>query len=77
MKPEFLDRPLPGWFVLDVMRWQARKSDWVALMIDFDPDDFRNRNRSPSGSCWVRIPGEHRDWESAWDALEDMMAMRH
>jgi hypothetical protein len=25
-----------GWFVLDVMREKARKSDWVAIMIDVD-----------------------------------------
>jgi hypothetical protein len=40
---EFLDRPPTGWFVLDVMRREARKRDWVALMIDVDRDDFVNR----------------------------------
>jgi len=37
---EFLDRPPTGWFVLDVMRFEARKRNWVALMIDVDPDDL-------------------------------------
>jgi hypothetical protein len=35
-----LDRPPPGWFVLDVMRKVSRKWDWVALMIDVHPEDF-------------------------------------
>jgi hypothetical protein len=37
-----LDRPTPGWFSLGVMRKQARKWDWVALMVDVDPDDLKN-----------------------------------
>jgi hypothetical protein len=42
MTIEYLDAPPPGWFVLDVMRERARKRDWVALLIDVDPDDFVN-----------------------------------
>jgi hypothetical protein len=38
--PEF-DQPPLGWFVLDVHRKQAPKWDWVALMVDFDPDDLK------------------------------------
>jgi hypothetical protein len=34
MALEEFDRPPAGWFVLDVMRKQARKWDWVALLID-------------------------------------------
>ena len=30
------------WFVLDVVRATARKWDWVALMVDVDPDDLKN-----------------------------------
>jgi hypothetical protein len=26
---------------------------------------------------WVRIPGKYRNRDSAWDALEDLMATRH
>jgi hypothetical protein len=37
MTPEYLDRPAPGWFVLDVMREKWPKWDWVALMIDVNP----------------------------------------
>ena len=29
---EYLDRPPPGWFLLDVMRKEARGRDWAALM---------------------------------------------
>jgi len=30
------------WFALDVMKNQERKWDWVALMVDVDPDDLKN-----------------------------------
>ena len=39
---EYLDRPAPGWFALDVMRRDKRKWDWAALMVDVDPDDLKN-----------------------------------
>ena len=42
MTLEYLDRPAPGWFVLDVLREESRKWDWVALMIDVDPEDLQN-----------------------------------
>ena len=75
---QFLDRPPPGWFVLDVMREKARRRDWVALMIDVDPDDFiTHRANTKEPGCWVRIPGKHRHRDAAWDALEDMLATRH
>jgi hypothetical protein len=45
MSTEYLDHPPPGWFVLDVMKKESRKRDWVALMIDVDPDDFVNHRR--------------------------------
>jgi hypothetical protein len=38
---EYLDRPPSGWFALDVMRKEARKWDWVALMVDVNPDDLK------------------------------------
>jgi hypothetical protein len=90
MTVEYHDRPEPGWFVLDVMRKESRKRDWVALMIDVDPDDLKNcacnfpakfyvhpDNYHPGDrvahQSWVRIPGKHRNRDSAWDALENMM----
>ena len=39
---EYLDRPPPGWFVLDVMRKESPKWDWAALMVDVHPDDLKN-----------------------------------
>lgn len=42
MKPEYLNRLAPGWFALDVMREEPRKWDWVALMVDVDPDDLKH-----------------------------------
>ena len=90
----YLDRPPPGWFVLDVMRAGARKRNWVALMIDVHPDDLKTyksktaflyihpdeyrplANRT-AREAWVRIPGEHKTRDEAWDALEDAGATRH
>jgi hypothetical protein len=74
---EYLDRPPAGWFVLDVMRTKWRKWDWVALMIDVNPDDHCSGERPARQSCWLRIPGKHRNKDTAWDALEDMIATRH
>jgi hypothetical protein len=70
--------PPPGWFVLDVMRTETGKWDWVALMIDVDPEELRRRRpwRHPQ-DCWVRIPGKHRSRDAAWERIEDMMATRH
>jgi hypothetical protein len=38
---EYLDLPSTGWFALDVMRKEARKWDWVVLMVDVHPDDLK------------------------------------
>ena len=37
-----LDRPPAGWFALDVVRKEARKLDWVALMVDVHPDELKH-----------------------------------
>jgi hypothetical protein len=74
MSAQFVDSPPADWFVLDVMKRHWRKWDWVALMIDVDPD---NRAYRPARECWLRIPGKHRSRDAAWNALEDMMATRH
>jgi hypothetical protein len=76
---EYLDRPPPGWFALEVMRTKARKWDWVALVVDVHPDDLQN-NYDRGGKireCWVRIPGRHRSRDAAWEAFEDMATTRH
>jgi hypothetical protein len=39
---EYLDRPQSGWFAIDVMQEESRKQNWVALMIDVDPDELKN-----------------------------------
>lgn len=68
-----IDRPPLGWFVLDVMPKNADGLDWVALMVDVDPEKIKR----PRRECWVRIPGKHRNLEDALDAFEDMLATRH
>jgi hypothetical protein len=75
---EYLDRPPSGWFVLDVMRKGARKSDWVALMIDVHPNEYRLGGFRKAREAWVRLPGRHRSRDAAWAALvEDVMTTRH
>jgi hypothetical protein len=46
------------WFILDVMREQSPKWDWVALMIDVHPEDLQSSSdkslalsRAVSGGC--------------------------
>ena len=70
----FLDRPPPGWFTLDVMQATGpRRLDWVALMIDAQPDDFINYRVETVQEAWVRIPGKHRNRDAAYGALEAMV----
>jgi hypothetical protein len=56
------------------MRCEARKRNWVALMIDVDPDEFGSRR---ARQVFVRIPRKHRNRDAALDALEDLVATRH
>lgn len=74
---EFVDRPPAGWHVLRVMRKRSRSWDWCALMIDVDPDDFREGRCRRAKECWLTIPGKHRSRDAAYDVVEAMMATRH
>jgi hypothetical protein len=40
--PTLIDQPPAGWFVLNVMRKERRKWDWVAFMIDVHPDELKH-----------------------------------
>jgi hypothetical protein len=74
----FADSPPAGWFVLDVMRREWRKWDWVALVIDVDPNE--RRSKCATRSRWVEL-GKHKNRDDAWDyaeyILEDEGATRH
>ncbi|MER9947942.1 hypothetical protein [Mesorhizobium sp. M0047] len=70
------DRPPSGWFVVDVMRREARKWDWAALVTDTHPDEDPEA-RIFAKQCWVPIPGKHRNRDAAWDMFEAMSATRH
>jgi hypothetical protein len=77
---EYLDRPLPGWFPLGLLKADdARRWDWVVQMVDIHPDILESdpTMHRPARSVWVRVPGKHRNRDAAWDALEDMLATRH
>jgi hypothetical protein len=94
MTTEYLDRMEPGWFALDVMKAKARGRDWVALLIDIDPDELENcecdfpakfyvhpKDYKPgvrkARQAWFRLPGKYRNKDAAWDALHEMMVVRH
>lgn len=76
---EYLDRLPAGWFILDVMRTEGRAWDWVALVIDVNPDDINPDDHKTWGhrEGLVRVPGKHRKRGIAWEALENMIATRH
>jgi hypothetical protein len=40
-EPEHLDRLPPDWFALDVMPEKDGSRNWVALLVDVDPDDLK------------------------------------
>jgi hypothetical protein len=66
---EYLDRPPPGWFLLDVMRKEARRWDWCAFMIDVHPDELKHY-RSKTAFLYVHPseyrPDERRTVREAW-----------
>jgi hypothetical protein len=76
MTGHYLDQPPAGWFVLDVMKREWRRLDWVALMIDVPPNDHRDGAR-PVRQCFVQIPGKHISRDAAYQAFLDMTATRH
>jgi hypothetical protein len=40
---EYLDRPPPGWFALNVAKaGDTRKWDWVGFLVDVDPDELKH-----------------------------------
>jgi len=67
--------PPAGWFLFEVVRKESRKWDWVALMVDTAPELAPVLLRPRS--CYVRIPGKHRDPAAALDAFQAMVATRH
>lgn len=41
------------------------------------PDEYRPDGNRIAQEAWVKIPGKHRNWDAAWDALMEMLATRH
>ena len=75
-----LAAPPAGWFLAAVARKTSRKWDWVAAMVNVDPALFPHGNipaTVPVHSCWVRIPGKHRNMDAALDAFQAMIATQH
>lgn len=77
---EYLDQPPAGWFALDVMQERKRKSDWVALMVNVDPDSLKTHAyefpvpglvlRSPKRASARGAQGEARMVAHPWQAQE-------
>lgn len=78
-RPQFehLSAELADWHPLAVMLTHEGADDWVALMIDMDPDEFGRERGRPVQQRWVYVPGLHQDIDSAWEALLDMLETRH
>ena len=75
---ETFDRLPDGWFVLDVMCREVRSREWTALVIDMIPRTRTGRRGyRKARQAWFHIPGQHRDRDAAWDALEAACATRH
>jgi hypothetical protein len=49
--------------------------DFPALFY-VDPEEHRPGFRK-AHQGWYRVPGKHRSEQKAWDALQDLMAVRH
>jgi hypothetical protein len=41
------------------------------------PDDYKPDGSRMAREVFVRIPGKHRNKDTAWAALEDLIATRH
>jgi hypothetical protein len=41
------------------------------------PDEYRPDESRTAREALLRLPGKYRNWDAAWDALQDMMATRH
>jgi hypothetical protein len=70
----YLDRLTDDWFPLDVMRAEARKPDWVALMVDVHPDDLKTCRCEGPALLYVHPkdyrPGD-RTAHSRWFRVSD------
>jgi hypothetical protein len=77
---DYVDR-LPAtdseWFLLTVMRTAPHKWDWIALMVDRDPDETRAFPWLGARECYLRIPGKHKIRDAAEGALEGALSTRH
>jgi hypothetical protein len=61
MSLKTLDHPPPDWFVLTVMRAKRRGWDWVALMVDVDPDEMKGCSFSKGSVAFLWVdPYKHR-----------------
>ena len=69
----YFDRPPASgdWHVLAIMRRGRRGWDWVALLVDADPDD--KSALLTAQERWVLVPGRHRSYDAACDAFGETL----
>ena len=41
------------------------------------PDEYRPDGSRTAREALLRLPGKYRNWDAAWDALQDVIATRH
>jgi hypothetical protein len=76
---EYLDRWTPEWRLLWIMRYEQWSWDWAALLVDVEPEEYQSSWTIAQFARvrWLRIPGKHRNRDSARGAFEDLTATRH
>ena len=63
--------PPSSWAILDVLRRGAgRRGEWAALMC-------ADAEHPGTQWAWVAVPGKHRTWRLAWQAMGEALETRH
>jgi hypothetical protein len=57
----------------DELKHCVCKTAWLYV----DRDEYKPEPGRVAREVYVRVPGKHRNWEAAWDALQDLLATRH
>ena len=79
-----LDVMRTGWrkwdwlaLMIDVHPDELKHCRCKAAFLYVRPNEYRPDGSRTAREVFVRIPGKHRNKDTAWDALEDMIATRH
>ena len=72
LKPVTITTQLPpsSWAIIDVLRTRRHRGEWAALMC-------ADAEHPGTQWAWVAIPGTHRGWRQAWQAMGEALETRH